>query len=423
MGGVQYCLSPLPLPTDGEHAGDVAQLDVHHDDVTMDLRQGASPEGLIMAGHTLTSGFLFMLFSGLLMLFFLTIRGDGHIYSFVIFFVGLYFVFLFVFNPAIPFTNTLLKRTPPIRLNRQRREVAFVVAPSGRFWLPAPENLWFMGIGLMGAATLSGPIAIGFIGEWITGAEERFPLGIVLFHIIVMALFYVYPTIYDFISRLCKRERRTVLVPWEEIVAVAGYSPTLTPNAITGFGWSFALLAPDPERPGYSLPGAGIIGSVGGLPGALAQWEYIRTFMEEGSKAITPTAREWGLEWYDAYVAQEKAECERTNDPARWRRFRRKQRWEHARFAHWYTEYRTKYILPKAVPSDWLAEWSKPLPEAQWAKPSAALNDLSERLRAAYQRGEEFVEMGDIEKRFGVAVPAASQQAYPSFPFRRGSSR
>ena len=87
MGGVQYCLSPLPLPTDGEHAGDVAQLDARHDDVTMDLRQGASPEGLITAGHTLTSGFLFMLFLELLLLFFLTIRGSGHIYSFIVFFL------------------------------------------------------------------------------------------------------------------------------------------------------------------------------------------------------------------------------------------------------------------------------------------------------------------------------------------------
>ncbi|WP_244147821.1 hypothetical protein [Vreelandella zhanjiangensis] len=297
------------------------------------------------------------------------------------------------------------------------------MAPPGRFWLPDPESLWFMGLVLMGASFVSGPIAIFDTSQWLIGAEECFPIGIVLFHIIAMALFYVYPTIYDFISRLCKRERRTVLAPWEDIVAVAGLYPTLTPNAITGFGWSFALLAPDPERPGYSLPGAGIIGSVGGLPGALAQWEYIRTFMEVGPKAITPTTREWGLEWYDAYVAHEKAECERTNDPARWRRFRRKRLWEHARFAHWYTEYRMKNILPKAVPKDWLAEWSKPLPESQWAKPSAALNELSEHLRAAYQRGEAFIDMGDIEKRFGVAAPAASQQAYPSFPFRRGSSR
>ncbi|WP_447894193.1 hypothetical protein [Vreelandella sp. GE22] len=67
-GGEQYCLSPLPLPVNSKYAVDVAHIDVRHDDVTMDLRQGESPEGLITAGYTLTSGFLFMLFSGLPML-------------------------------------------------------------------------------------------------------------------------------------------------------------------------------------------------------------------------------------------------------------------------------------------------------------------------------------------------------------------
>ncbi|WP_229359025.1 hypothetical protein [Halomonas salipaludis] len=232
-----------------------------------------------------------------------------------------------------------------------------------------------------------------------------------------MAFFFIYPPVYDAICRLFKRERRTVLVPWEDVVAVCGFNPSLGPGAITGFGWNFALLPPDPERPGYTLPGAGIMVGVGGLPGALAQWEYICRFMEEGAEAITPSAKEWGLEWYDAYVAREKAACERTNDKVRWRRFRRKRLWEHARFAHWYTEYRMKHVLPKAVPKDWLAEWSQPLPKAQWAKPSAVVTELSEQLRAAYQRGEKFTEMGDIEKRFGVTPPAASHKAYPSFPF------
>jgi len=318
--------------------------------------------------------------------------------------------------------NTLLKRIPPIRLNRQRREVAFVVDPPGRFWLPAPQNLWLVSI--FGAIAMgSGLIVVVELADWLRGAEELFPLSVFVIHTFSMAFLFVYPAIYDAICRLFKRERRTVLVPWEDVVAVCGFNPNLGPGAVTGFGWSFALLPPDPERPGYTLPGAGIMVGVGGLPGALAQWEYIRRFMEEGAEAITPSAKEWGVEWYNAYVAREKAECERTNDPARWRRFRRKRLWEHARFAHWYTEYRMKHILPKAVPSDWLAEWSKPLPESQWAKPSAALNGLSEHLRAAYQRGEKFIEMGDIEKRFGVVVPAARQQAYPTFPFRRGSSR
>ena len=421
-GGEQYCLSPLPLPADSEHAVDVAHIDVHHDDVTMDIRQGASPDSMLTAGHVLSGLALFMNGFFLVVFCMAIIKNTAYSQVLAFFLGGGYLVFLWVFIAYFVAINTLLKRRPPIRFNRQRREVAFVVEPPGRFWLPAPHNLWL--ISTVGVPTLYfGIVGIIDIGEWLRGAQESFPVGLTLLHIGALAFFFVYPPVYDALCRLFKRQRRTVLVPWEDVVAVCGFNPSLGPGAITGFGWNFALLPPDPQWPGYTLPGAGIIVSVGGLPGALAQWEYIRRFMEEGADAITPSAKEWGVEWYNAYVAREKAECERTNDPARWRRFRRKRLWEHARFAHWYTEYRMKHILPKAVPSDWLAEWSKPLPASQWAKPSAALNELSEHLRAAYQRGEKFIEMGDIEKRFGVAVPAASQQAYPSFPFRRGRSR
>ncbi|WP_230086381.1 hypothetical protein [Halomonas sp. 328] len=239
-----------------------------------------------------------------------------------------------------------------------------------------------------------------------------------LLHIASLAFLPLYPHFYDFCRKRAGQERQTVLVPWEDMIALAVFNPSLSAGAVTGFGWNFALLPPDPERPGYTLPGAGIVVGVGGLPGALAQWEYIRRFMEEGPEAITPSAQEWGLEWYDAYVAREKAACERTNDMARWRRFRRKRRWEHARLAHWYTEYRMKHVLPKAVPQDWLAEWSKPLPKAQWAKPSRQVSELSEKLRAAYQRGEQFIEMGDIEQRFGVEAVPAPHSAYRTLPFR-----
>ncbi|TNH18479.1 hypothetical protein [Halomonas sp. BL6] len=416
-GGEQYCLSPLPLPVNSEYAVDVAHIDVRHDEATMDIRQGASPDTMMTAGHMLSGLTLFMSGFCLILLMATLIKNTMQEVAFAVWAGGLYFSFLFVFTLAILWLNTLFKRMPPIRLNRQRREVAFVVDPPGRFWLPAPQNLWLASTASL-AVSASGFMGLIEIGEWLRGARESFPFGFMLMHVGGFAFFFVYPPLYDLICRLCKRERRTVLVPWEDVVAVCGFNPSLGPGAITGFGWNFALLPPDPERPGYTLPGAGIIVGVGGLPGALAQWEYIRRFMEEGIDATTSAAREWGVEWYDAYVAREKAECERTNDVARWRRFRRKRLWEHARFAHWYTEYRMKHILPKAVPSDWLAEWSKPLPESQWAKLSQAVNDLSEHLCAAYQRGEKFVEMGDIEKRFGVAAPATAQAPYPSFPFR-----
>lgn len=59
-GGEQYCLSPLPLPTDSEHAVDVGHLDFRHDDTIMDLRQGADPENLMTAGHIFSFGFMVM---------------------------------------------------------------------------------------------------------------------------------------------------------------------------------------------------------------------------------------------------------------------------------------------------------------------------------------------------------------------------
>ncbi|MDN7131572.1 hypothetical protein JNO04_04290 [Halomonas sp. MC140] len=415
-GGEQYCLSPLPLPADSEHAVDIAHIDVRHDDVTMDIRQGASPDTMMTAGHTLSVGAVFMNGFGLLLLMIAVAKNS--LYDMVfIGWGGLYAGFLFVFILSIVWMNTLLKRIPPIRLNRQRREVAFVVDPPGRFWLPAPQNLWLVSI--FGAIAMgSGLIVVVELGDWLRGAEDLFPLSVFVIHTSSMAFLFVYSAIYDALCRLFKRERRTVLVPWEDVVAVCGFNPNLGPGAVTGFGWNFALLPPDPERPGYTLPGAGIMVGVGGLPGALAQWEYIHRFMEEGDDTISPAAKEWGVEWYNAYVAREKAECERTNDMARWRRFRRKRLWEHARFAHWYTDYRMKHILPKAVPKDWLEEWSKPLPESQWAKPSTAVKELSEHLHAAYQRGEKFIEMGDIEKRFKLVVPPATGKGYPSFPFR-----
>ncbi|CAM3649257.1 hypothetical protein [Halomonas casei] len=71
-GGEQYCLSPLPLPTDSEYAVDVAHIDVRHDDVTMDIRQGASPDSMMTAGHIL-SGLVLVISSFCLILFLMVV--------------------------------------------------------------------------------------------------------------------------------------------------------------------------------------------------------------------------------------------------------------------------------------------------------------------------------------------------------------
>lgn len=416
-GGEQYCLSPLPVPTDSEHGVDVAHIDVRHDEATMDLRQGASLESLLITGHMFSVGLLAI--GGLALIFLLSAVYKGSLpLELVVAGVGVtYGISLFPFFTGILFPDVVLKRIPPIRLHRQRREVAFVVdTPGRRFWLPDPTNMWLMAIsGAIAAST--GLIFIAESPEWMTNPETAFPLKVLLIHIASLVFLPLYPHFYDFCRKLVGQQRQTVLVPWEDVIAVCGFNPSLSAGGVTGFGWNFALMPPDPERPGYTLPGAGIIVGVGGLPGALAQWEYIRRFMEEGPEAITPSAREWGVEWYDAQVARERERYERTHDKRRWQRFRREQWWNHARFAHWYTEYRMKHVLPRAVPRDWLAEWSRPLPETQWARPSQPLTELSEQLRAAYQRGEPFVEMGNVEQRFGIEVEPTPRKAYPTLPF------
>ncbi|WP_447044374.1 hypothetical protein [Vreelandella sp. H-I2] len=60
-GSEQYCLSPLPLPVDSDYAVDVAHIDVHHDESIMDIRQGASPDSMMTAGHMLSVGVVAMM--------------------------------------------------------------------------------------------------------------------------------------------------------------------------------------------------------------------------------------------------------------------------------------------------------------------------------------------------------------------------
>lgn len=417
-GGEQYCLSPLPVPTDSEHGVDVAHIDVRHDEATMDLRQGASLDSLLITGHVFSVGLTFIVGIGAFLLLLAFFWGGLPLATIPWWFGVAYGISLFPLFAGILFPDVVLKRIPPIRLHRQRREVAFVVdTPGRRFWLPDPTNMWLASTAGV-IAMVTGYYTIWEFAEFLRpGVEAAFPIKMPLLHIASLAFLPLYPHFHDFCRRLVGQQRQTVLVPWEDVIAVCGFNPSLSAGGVTGFGWNFALMPPDPERPGYTLPGAGIIVGVGGLPGALAQWEYIRRFMEEGPEAITPSAREWGVEWYDAQVARERERYERTNDKRRWQRFRREQWWEHARFAHWYTEYRMKHVLPRAVPRDWLAEWSRPLPESQWARPSRPLTELSEHLRAAYQRGEKFVELGNVEDRFGIEVEPTPRKAYPTLPF------
>ncbi|TZG30758.1 hypothetical protein FZZ93_18055, partial [Halomonas eurihalina] len=173
-----------------------------------------------------------------------------------------------------------IRSTAPVRFHRQRREVAFVVKhPGRRVFLPAPSadlmyGLWFALFSTSGAVALVG---LGFLG-----AEEKFlgPTGIkwvAMFHLAILPVLAIgYVFIYRWVHRLAGWRKETVFVPWEDVVAVATRNMAVTVGGPAGIGWELHILPPDPERPGYSLAGAGISANVTSLQMAMMQWELIR---------------------------------------------------------------------------------------------------------------------------------------------------
>ncbi|MDR5860467.1 hypothetical protein [Halomonas eurihalina] len=313
-----------------------------------------------------------------------------------------------------------IRSTAPVRFHRQRREVAFVVKhPGRRVFLPAPSadlmyGLWFALFSTSGAVALVG---LGFLG-----AEEKFlgPTGIkwvAMFHLAILPVLAIgYVFIYRWVHRLAGWRKETVFVPWEDVVAVATRNMAVTVGGPAGIGWELHILPPDPERPGYSLAGAGISANVTSLQMAMMQWELIRRYMEEGPDAVPERADDYSVAWYKDEMARQRRRYEREGKPF-WH-YRLKCWMELGYFASWYTEYRVNHVLPKAAPEGWLAEWSQPLPEAEWAKPSEELTDLSRQVEAAYERGETFLDLGPVEERFGQSgAGEAPKPAYRSVPF------
>ncbi|WP_152478328.1 hypothetical protein [Halomonas sp. THAF12] len=236
-------------------------------------------------------------------------------------------------------------------------------------------------------------------------------------HLVILpALAIGYVALYRGVRRLAGWRKETVFVPWEDVVAVATRNMAVTVGGPAGIGWQLHILPPDPERPGYSLAGAGISANVTSLQMAMMQWEQIRRYMEEGPEAVPERADDYSVAWYKEEMARQKRRHEREGKPF-WRY--RLGRWmELAYFASWYTEYRVNHVLPKAIPKGWVEEWSKPLPESDWASPSDELTELSRQVEAAYERGETFLDLGPVEERFGQSgAGETAKAAYRSVPF------
>ncbi len=416
-----YALSPRPIPL-GSTAGsgaDIGRLVHRRDEATLDLLLNVSRNGMLALGGAAVWVMLFFIFvwaSAVFMVFYggftwgdaLGIWGGGA-------YAGLLF-----FGALLVIPDLFIRGSAPVRFHRQRREVAFVVERPGRkVFLPAPSahlmyGFWFALFASSGFLTL---VSFGGLGGEMHMFDRQ---GIALMataHLVILpALAIGYVLFYRWVRCLAGWRKETVFVPWEDVVAVATRNMAVTVGGPAGLGWELHILPPDPERPGYSLAGAGVSAGMTGLQMAMMQWELIRRYMEEGPEAAPERADDYSVAWYKEEMARQRKRHEREGKPF-WR-YRLKCWMELAYFASWYTEYRVKHVLPKASPKGWVQEWSQPLPESEWARPSAALTELTRQVEAAYERGETFLDLGPVEERFGQpSAGEAPKAAYPSAPW------
>ncbi|WP_141322056.1 hypothetical protein, partial [Halomonas halmophila] len=280
-----YSLSPRPVPL-GPQAGagaDIGRLIFRRNEATLDLQHNVSRNGMLA-------------------------WGGGAYGAFLLFSIG-----------GLWLPDLWIRSTAPVRFHRQRREVAFVVEHPGRkVYLPSPSahlmyGFWFALFSISGGFVV---FSLGFLG----GEEELLGVtGIVwmaITHLAISpALAIGYVLFYRWARRKAGWRKETVFVPWEDVVAVATRNMAVTVGGPAGIGWELHILPPDPERPGYSLAGAGISANVTSLQMALMQWELIRRYMEEGPEAVPESADDYSVTWYKEEMARQKKRYEREGKP------------------------------------------------------------------------------------------------------------
>ena len=287
--------------------------------------------------------------------------------------------------------NKAVKETPPVRLNRQRREVAMPRWTEGKeyklpFWNESAEGWAYV--------TVVFTIVAVFAPFMLEDATEEYRNTIVMWALVVLAIELSVIGTYLFIALRLKKKHDPKLVyeiyPWEKLVAYIETRQDIGPSLMATHT-VLTLAIPKPDDPESALAAASI--NVGHETAGLAQWECIRQFMENGPEAC-PDPKE------DETLAHYKAKCRQARKEMSLLPWLGKKvgDWFFQRYlAHIITERRIKTLALKSLPEE-LKAWSAPLPKEQWAKPSAALQSLNQRLARAYERGLKFTQMGSVSE-------------------------
>ncbi len=367
-------LSPLPVET-GAEASDPVQWIARKNDDWMDLQ----------GGNWVFAAELSLMFFSLMLL----TLAAGFILTFAVFFdrgiwswdPPLYLLILSIFF-TLPFglvihfhANKELKESPPIRLNRKKRQVAISRWSGGEdvrlpFW--GGEFFGFVylvyvftSFSVIGPFLLDGPV------------DERgwaFFRGGLIALAIESLLFIPYLVIGLHRNRKNAPRLEYVFYPWEKLVSYIEQRSNLGPSIFTE-QVMLTLAVPNPDDPETALAATSI--SVGHETAGIAQWESLRRFMEEGPEACPDPQNNDTLDHYKESCR--KARQEKSTGAWLWKKVGD---WFFQRYlAYKLTEWRTKKLLPKSLPQD-LHEWSEPIPKDEQAKPSEELQKANQQMRA-----------------------------------------
>ena len=287
--------------------------------------------------------------------------------------------------------NKAVKETPPVRLNRQRREVAMPRWTTGK-GLNLP--FWNSNSGLIAYIALL--LTIGFVFSAITqeNASDEYRSTLVFWGLLTLGTEILVISTYLFFALRLKKKHDPKLIyeiyPWEKLVAYIETRQDIGPSLMATHT-VLTLAIPKPDDPESALAAASI--NVGHETAGLAQWECIRQFMENGPEAC-PDPKE------DETLAHYKARCRQARKDMSLLPWLGKKGgdWFFQRYlAHIITERRIKTLALKSLPEE-LKTWSEPLPKEQWAKPSETLQSLNQQLTRAYERGLKFAQMGPVSE-------------------------
>ncbi|WP_318670026.1 DUF6708 domain-containing protein [Pseudomonas capsici] len=176
-----------------------------------------------------------------------------------------------------------------------------------------------------------------------------------------------------------------VIQPWEDTVAWVSVS-----TGFTGVGvmstYTFGMAIDDPVGDKVHFLRQGVPTPLHGL----AKWEAIRVYMEKGPAFCPGKATHEGSHTFDKEREDMREEYQHKERSALgvgwWYLTHIVTLW---RVPYWIAAWDQRYTM-KALP-DSIADWSKPLPPEQQAKPSQALKQQSADLEKAFAQGQDFM--------------------------------